>query len=103
MNTQCQASVRAMPYEIVFGIKPSSEPVPDLTVIDEGKGNIYDSDSDDTDADDDHKIHHDDEQDDNAQHHSVDNNEGDDDNEQIIQPGRLFTKSLVAMECVTHS
>jgi len=50
MNTQCQASVRAMPYEIVFGIKPSSEPVSDLTVINEGKGDegpTFDSDSDD--------------------------------------------------------
>ena len=54
MNTQCQASVRAMQYEIVFGIKPSSEPVSDLTVISEGKGDeslTFDSDNDDVEDD----------------------------------------------------
>ena len=27
MNTQCQASIKGIPFEVVFGIKPSSEPL----------------------------------------------------------------------------
>ena len=38
MNTQHHASIKAMPYEVVFGIKPSSEPVSDLMVINERRG-----------------------------------------------------------------
>lgn len=91
MNTQCQASVKAMPYEIVFDIKPSSEPVADLTVVDEGKGAeglVYDSDSDDADDNDDsHKDSDDGEQNDNVQQHSGDNNH--DNNDKTVQPGNF--------------
>ena len=50
MNTQCHASIKAMPFEVVFGIKPSSEPVSDLTVINErcGDSKILDDSEDDS-------------------------------------------------------
>ena len=34
MNTQHHDTIKTTPYEVVFGIKPSSEPVSALTVID---------------------------------------------------------------------
>ena len=35
MNTQNHATLIMVPYEVVFGLKPSSEPVQDLTITDE--------------------------------------------------------------------
>lgn len=35
MNTQHQETIQAIPYEVVFGISPSSEPVPELYIMDE--------------------------------------------------------------------
>ena len=35
MNTQHQETIKAIPYQVVFGTSPSSEPVPELCVIDE--------------------------------------------------------------------
>ena len=34
MNTQHHDTIKTTPYEVVFGTKPSSEPVSALTVID---------------------------------------------------------------------
>ena len=44
MNTQYQETIKAVPYEVVFGISPSSEPVPELCIMDEQgfrHNNIY--------------------------------------------------------------
>ena len=72
-----------------FGIKPSSEPVADLTVVDEGKGDkgrVYDSESDNAnDNDDSHKNNDDGEQDDNVQQNSGDNNDHDDNDKTVSQ------------------
>jgi len=35
MNTQLHSAIKATPYEVVFGIKAASEPIPSLRVIDE--------------------------------------------------------------------
>ena len=35
MNTQHHDTIKTTPYEVVFGIKPSSEPVSALTVIED--------------------------------------------------------------------
>ena len=35
MNTQNHSTLNTNPYNVVFGIQPSSEPVPDLTVAEE--------------------------------------------------------------------
>lgn len=35
MNTQCQETINAIPYEVVFGVSPSSEPVSELRIIEE--------------------------------------------------------------------
>ena len=35
MNSQLHSAIKVTPYEVVFGIKPSSEPVPALNVIEE--------------------------------------------------------------------
>ena len=35
MNTQHQETIKAIPYQVVFGTSPSSVPVPELCVIDE--------------------------------------------------------------------
>lgn len=35
MNTQNHATLKATPYEVVFGLKPSSEPVQDLIITEE--------------------------------------------------------------------
>jgi len=35
MNTQLHSAIKATPYEVVFGIKASSEPVPSLKVVEE--------------------------------------------------------------------
>ena len=37
MNTQHHDTIKTTPYEVVFGIKPSSEPVSALTVIEDEK------------------------------------------------------------------
>ena len=92
MNTQLHASIKAMPFEVVFGIKPSSEPVSDLMVINEGNGDqklIYDSDGDECGKHDDNDDHEnnddkfkddkdDDGGDDNDDHDDDDNDEDDD-------------------------
>lgn len=81
-----------MPFEVVLGIKPSSEPVSNLTVINEGNGDqklIYDSDGDECGKHDDNDDHEnnddefkddkdDDGGDDNDDH---DNDDNDDNNE----------------------
>ena len=42
MNTQYQETIKAIPYEVVFGTSPSSEPVPELHIIDEqGEDKCY--------------------------------------------------------------
>lgn len=46
MNTQLHSTIKTTPYEVVFGIKASSEPVPSLKVIEEPAAV---SDEDDTD------------------------------------------------------
>ena len=35
MNTQFHETINAIPYEVVFGVSPSSEPVTELRLIDE--------------------------------------------------------------------
>lgn len=35
MNTQNHATLNTTPYEVVFGLKPSSEPVQDLIITEE--------------------------------------------------------------------
>ena len=35
MNTQLHSTIKATPYEVVFGIKASSEPVASLKVVEE--------------------------------------------------------------------
>ena len=35
MNTQNHVTLKATPYEVVFGLKPSSEPVQDLMITEE--------------------------------------------------------------------
>ena len=35
MNTQSHATLKATPYEVVFGLKPSSKPVQDLIITEE--------------------------------------------------------------------
>ena len=35
MNTQSHATLKTTPYEVVFGQKPSSEPVQDLIITEE--------------------------------------------------------------------
>ena len=75
MNTQCQASIKAIPFEVVFG---SSEPVSDLTVINEEKGDkklIYDSDGDNSDQHIDNKFE------DDGGHGDDDNDDNNDDDE----------------------
>ena len=46
MNTQLHSAMKATPYEVVFGMKASSEPVPTLKVVEEFAAA---SDEDDTD------------------------------------------------------
>ena len=46
MNTQKHATLKMTPYEVVFGLKPSSEPVQDLTITEENTDGEH-SDSDD--------------------------------------------------------
>lgn len=80
-----------MPFEVVFGIKPSSEPVSDLTVINEEKGDkklIYDSDGDNSGQHDDDEFEEDgghgddDNGDDNGD--NVDDELGDDNNAKMM-------------------
>lgn len=35
MNTQNHVTLKATPYEVVFGLKPSSEPVQDLMITEQ--------------------------------------------------------------------
>ena len=35
MNTQLHSAIKTTPYEVVFGMKASSEPVPSLKVVEE--------------------------------------------------------------------
>ena len=46
MNTQLHSAIKATPYEVVFGMEASSEPVPSLKVVEEPAAA---SDEDDTD------------------------------------------------------
>ena len=46
MNTQLHSAIKATPYEVVFGMKASSEPVQSLKVVEEP---ATVSDEDDTD------------------------------------------------------
>ena len=46
MNIQNHATLKMTPYEVVFGLKPSSEPVQDLTIITEEITEEEHSDSD---------------------------------------------------------
>ena len=46
MNTQLHSAIKATPYEVVFSMKASSEPVPSLKVVEEPAAV---SDEDDTD------------------------------------------------------
>ena len=45
MNIQNHATLKMTPYEVVFGLKPSSEPVQDLTIITEEEHSDSDNDT----------------------------------------------------------
>lgn len=51
MNTQLHSAIKATPYEVVFGIKASSEPVPSLKVVEEPVAASDEDDSDFSDND----------------------------------------------------
>ena len=61
MNTQYHDSIKTTPYEVVFGVKPSSEPVSALTVIedDEDAGGEGDSSDNEDSSGNEHKNHDD--------------------------------------------
>ena len=47
MNTQYHDTIKTTPYQVVFGVKPSSEPVSALTVIEDDQDAGSEGDSSD--------------------------------------------------------